>query len=361
MSMLRGTNSDRTGKLLARSAWMGRDGGRRMMVWRRCVAVTLLSLLLMACSVQAEGLLRPNGVAVAPDGSLYVMDRGNYRVVHLSSQGRFLDAFGQLGTQPQAIHTGWDIALDSSGNIYICNQVYAEDSADLIADSVKVFAPDGSLLRELGHQVYTQRTTFLPNAPVGLDIDDQDRVYVADATANTVRIFNPDGTLIARFFGEAGRASAQFNSIVDVAVDDQRSLMYVADSVNSRIQQFHLHVTATDEVSVTYRLSFGSYGWRRGELAYPSNLTVDERSGHVYVSDMANRRIQVFNAEGAYVNEFAAPIPPENVLRGGIGPWQVLGLALGPDGAIYAADALNNVIWVFEPDGQVRQRIEVQS
>jgi hypothetical protein len=41
--------------------------------------------------------------------------------------------------------------------------------------------------------------------------------------------------------------------------------------------------------------------------------------------------------------------------------WQVIGLDLGPDGAIYAVDARNNLIWVFEPDGRLRQRLEVGS
>jgi hypothetical protein len=57
-------------------------------------------------------------VAVAPDGTLYVMDRGNYRVVHLSASGEFLGAFGQLGTTPEKIYKGWDIKVDAAGNIY---------------------------------------------------------------------------------------------------------------------------------------------------------------------------------------------------------------------------------------------------
>jgi DNA-binding beta-propeller fold protein YncE len=64
---------------------------------------------------------------------------------------------------------------------------------------------------------------------------------------------------------------------------------------------------------------------------------------------MANHRIQVFDSAGQYLTELAAPVN-----------WQVLGIDVGPDGVVYAADALNNVIWVFEPDGRVRQRIEAQ-
>ena len=69
------------------------------------------------------------------------------------------------------------------------------------------------------------------------------------------------------------------------------------------------------------------------------------------MSDMANRRIQAFDSEGRFVIAFAPP---------GLPIWQVMGMAVGPDGAVYATDAFNNLIWVFEMDGQVRRRIEVQ-
>jgi hypothetical protein len=38
-----------------------------------------------------------------------------------------------------------------------------------------------------------------------------------------------------------------------------------------------------------------------------------------------------------------------------------MGLDLGPDGTIYVADALNNLIWIFTPDGQLSRRLEVGS
>jgi DNA-binding beta-propeller fold protein YncE len=62
---------------------------------------------------------------------------------------------------------------------------------------------------------------------------------------------------------------------------------------------------------------------------------------------MANRRIQAFDPEGQYLFEFSAP-----------GDWQVIGLDIGPDGAIYATDALNNAVLIFEPNGQLRRRVE---
>ena len=68
--------------------------------------------------------MRPNGIAVAPNGTLYVMDRGHSRVVHLSAEGQVIDTIGRLGRGPADIYSGWDLGLDSAGNIYLCHQVF---------------------------------------------------------------------------------------------------------------------------------------------------------------------------------------------------------------------------------------------
>jgi DNA-binding beta-propeller fold protein YncE len=78
---------------------------------------------------------------------------------------------------------------------------------------------------------------------------------------------------------------------------------------------------------------------------------VDDLSGLVYVGDLANRRIQVFDSQGAYVSQFTAP---------NVHDWQILGVSLGKDGNIYVADAFNNIIWGFATDGMLRYRIEVK-
>jgi len=280
------------------------------------------------------------------------MDRGNYRVVHLSPTGHLLGSFGQLGTGHQDIYYGWGIALDQDGNIYICNHVIREDGFGMAHDGIKVFTPDGHFVREIGGQDYDPSDQITPrNAPYGLDIDRQGRIYVADYGTDTVRVFDLQGNLITRLLGEQGSKDGQVNGLNDVAVDDERGLLYVVEGNNSRIQQFSLSTTAVGGVTITHRLSIGSYGRAPGQFAYPQFLAVDKASGRVYVADMANRRIQVFDTQGRYIVEFSPP---------GIKTWQVMGLEIGRDGAIYAADALNGAIWVFEPEGQLRRRIEVQ-
>ena len=319
----------------------------------RVLAYSFCLILFTGCLAPPTGLLRPNGVAVATDGSLYVMDRGNYRVVHLSADGRFLDSFGRLGPGPNDIYNGWDIALDAAGNIYICNMVIREDGSGVAHDGVKVFAPQGRLVRELGGQDYTYNESISRNSPYDVDIDAEGRVYVAEFGANILQVFTPQGQPLARFFGQTGSADGEFRGLVAVGVDNRRNLVYLVDQFNSRVQQFRRTITETGDITLTHTLTFGSYGRQPGQLAYPQYMAIDETSGQVYVSDTANQRIQVFNDQGEYVTEFSP------LAQAGLKTWQVLGIALGRDGVVYAVDAFNNVIWVFEANGQLRGRLEV--
>ncbi len=92
------------------------------------------------------------------------------------------------------------------------------------------------------------------------------------------------------------------------------------------------------------------YGRGPGQFAYPQNAAVDEESGRLYVGDLGNRRVQVFDPNGAYVMEISTPA--------GLADWQVMGIDIGSDGALYVSDGLNHAVWVFEPDGRLRHKVE---
>ena len=94
---------------------------------------------------------RPQGMAVAPDGTLYFADQGNNRIRAISPTGIITTVVGDgttstwVTTGTSALHaalfTPSDVALSPSGQLYI-------------ADSVQVLAlePDGSLANVLGIQ-----------------------------------------------------------------------------------------------------------------------------------------------------------------------------------------------------------------
>lgn len=314
---------------------------------RPWVSAALLAVVLLgSCTLGREQPPRPNGIVLAPDGSIYVMALGSHRVVQLSPDGRRLSAFGRLGDAPADIFEGWGTALDAAGNIALCH-IWRSEEDRTSRESIKVFSPDGRLVREI----------VPPDADgaqgcYSVRVDGAGRIFAVYNNTNHLRVFDGQGRLLATLWGETGTGPGQFIGLRDVAFDAPRGLLYASDAGNSRIQQFDLAIGPTGEISATHRRSFGAYGHELGELAYPQYLAVDEATGRLAVGDMANRRIQIFDPEGNALAELAPP---------GVDDWQVMGLAFAADGALLAADALNGAIWVFEPDGRLRQRIEVPS
>jgi sugar lactone lactonase YvrE len=311
---------------------------------RKAIVIALLAAALSACAPDGRQPPRPNGIALAPDGSIYVMALANHRVVRLSPEGERVSTFGKLGDGPSDIYEGWGTALDAAGNIYLCH-IWRDEEDSVGRESIKVFSSSGRLVREIvtpgedgAEGCYSVR------------VDAEGRIFAVYNNTNHLGVFDPQGRLLATLWGATGTGPGEFIGLRDVAFDTQRGLLYASDAGNSRIQQFDLSVTAEGDISAVHRRSFGSYGRALGELAYPQYLAVDEASGRLAVGDMANQRIQVFDPEGNALAEIA---PPD------VDVWQVMGLAFAPDGALLAADALNGVIWIFEPDGRLRRTIEV--
>jgi DNA-binding beta-propeller fold protein YncE len=87
---------------------------------------------------------RPRGIAVAPDGSLYIADTGNHRIQHLSVDGKVLAVWGQFGdlaqgeaaAPPGTFNAPWDVAVGPDGSVYV---------ADTWNQRIQVFAPDPSM------------------------------------------------------------------------------------------------------------------------------------------------------------------------------------------------------------------------
>jgi DNA-binding beta-propeller fold protein YncE len=81
---------------------------------------------------------KPTDMAVTPGGEVFVADGyGNARVVHFDKDGKFVKAWGRLGTKPGELSLPHGIALDSQGRLYVADRNNAR---------IQVFAQDGKLL-----------------------------------------------------------------------------------------------------------------------------------------------------------------------------------------------------------------------
>jgi DNA-binding beta-propeller fold protein YncE len=311
--------------------------------------------LLAACRPGTAGLSRPTGVAAAADGSLYVMDHTDLRhsrVVHISAQGKVLDTFQPEAPKPGLVYAGWDMAVGPTGIVYYCNLVSNDDRT--VHDGLMAFSPDGEFLFEIGAADYAVDSSELSAVPYNLDVDNRGWIYVVDFNYNQLRVFDSQGQLLAKLNAD-NVEGFHYSGIGDVAVDDRRNLLYLTDFYEGRLDQYRLSIQTDGTIQLRLQFSVGAFGHGPGEFSFPQYLAVDEVTGMVYVGDMGNRRILALDPRGNFVAEFSPPVDE----------WQVLGLAIGADTehpgdqVIYAADALNQVIWAFAPDGQFLRKIEV--
>lgn len=198
-----------------------------------------------------------SSMAVAPDLSLYVADLNGGKVLHFAVDGRQLQTFSNDMeiARPVAVlvdpRTGglWVVdsvynhvvAFNSLGRVISAQRSHGGRSIEAMAQGpdglylvdrlsrqVLVVGADGEELYSLGKGILK-----MPNA---VAVDRFNRVFVSDSFDNTLKVFER-GQLTATV-GRGGAIPASFNRITSLSID--QSILYVADSLNGRIQTFHL-------------------------------------------------------------------------------------------------------------------------
>jgi len=144
------------------------------------------------------------------------------------------------------------------------------------------------------------------NGPLGIGIDNREGgVYVADSANHIVRSIRPAGT-VETIVGTAGRAGAQdgplaqarFNGPLGVAVDFQGNL-FVADTGNSTIR----YVDLQGGLVRTVAGRAGSPGLADGNganarFSNPQGMSIDATGRNVIVADTGNSAIRLVTPQG---------------------------------------------------------------
>lgn len=283
-------------------------------------------------------LNNPWGIAVAPDGSMYVTERRGYRVVKLNAAGVQQWAVGQAGVYgSDNNHFGdwWagpegKPAVDAAGRIYV---------PDMGNHRIQVFNPDGTYFTTFGSYGDGNDQFDCPGgvaiSPVNGDI------LVADSNNHRVQIYTSAFVYKATLgvLDETGTDNHHFNWPKDVAVDASGNI-YVADVENRRVQKCTL--SSTNYTCSTFVGETGVFGDDFGHLL-PLSIAVDG-SGRVYVADDWNNRIQVFDSTGAYLTTIGGAWGSNTgQLRG------PSGVAVDSAGNVYVADRDNHRIQKFAP------------
>lgn len=117
--------------------------------------------------------------AVGPDGTLYVLDAGNFRIQAFDRDGKFLRAWGKTGNNIGDFVRPRGIAVDNDGNVYVTDATFG---------NIQIFNSKGELLLTIGSQGMKDRPARY-SLPGGIAVDETGRMYVTDQLFNKVEVF----------------------------------------------------------------------------------------------------------------------------------------------------------------------------
>jgi len=247
-------------------------------------------------------LNRPRGVAVDTSGNVYIADTDNNRIEKVTQAGQLSIIAGTgTGGAPTAgtamssqLKTPYDVAVDTSGNLYI---------ADTGNDVVEKVTSAGVLSIAAG-----TGTPGTPTAgaaaissnlynPVGVAVDPTGNVYISDYSNNYVEKVTTAGILsIIAGTGSVGSpiagtaTNSAFRYLGTVAVDTSGNV-YIADIGNEMVEK----VTSAGILSIiagTGALGAPTPGIATNSaLKTPSGVAVD-LAGNVYIADTSNNMVE---------------------------------------------------------------------
>jgi DNA-binding beta-propeller fold protein YncE len=206
------------------------------------------------------------------------------------------------------------VATDAKDQVYVAQRG---------PKPILVFDRDGKFIRSWGDD-------HIKTAH-GLRIDPEGNVWLTDIGHHLAMKFDAQGKLLLTLGqkGKAGNAPDQFDRPTDVAVTKSGEFFVTDGYGNSRVLKFDR----------TGRLlkQWGTKGTRPSEFDLPHSICLDAK-GRVYVGDRENDRVQIFDAEGKFLEEWKESGAP-------------YGLFLAGD-RLFVADGRANWIRVLGPDGK---------
>ena len=276
-------------------------------------------------AILPAGFRVPKAVVVSGDGDLLVgcaISRGG------------IQCFRRSG--PEAVFSPeWSMPVGSvRGMVSVAGgKLYATMRDGEIMD----VGPDGSELGRWGTPLDLEGRRFA--APSGIATDRDGAIYVVESSGwnsgveggHRVQKFSREREFLTAW-GRKGRGEGELNVPTGIAVD-QRGLVFVADSYNSRVQVF--------EPDGAFVAKWGLFGSGEGQLNCPQGIAFDP-GGNVVLADTYNNRIQVFTSDGRFVRTW------NNAGRDDDAFWLPCGVAVDDQGTIYVADSMNDRIVAME-------------
>lgn len=178
-------------------------------------------------------LARPSGIALSPDGKkAYVVDTGGIDIqehsmyVFDSESGELLQTIGTRGTEEGNFNLPLQVATDNEGSVFVV------DGGNF---RVQKFSADGKFLYTVGE---AGRRSGQFSRPKGVSTDKDGNFYVVDAAFGNFQIFNKEGQLLL-FVGNRGNSGGPAEFMLPAGIDvDEDGRVYMIDQFFRKLDVF---------------------------------------------------------------------------------------------------------------------------
>lgn len=216
---------------------------------------------------------QPSDVAVASDGSIYVVDGVNQSIKVFDSKGEFIFSFGEAGAGPGQFNYPLGMAIDGADRIYV---------ADSGNQRVQIFSTRGRFLNEIKLE---NKNGKMPD-PTDVAVDSHGtELFVVDNDNHCIYKYDLKTLQLLEVIGHAGIERMEFRYPFLITMDKDKYL-YIVDVINTRVQEM-----TRDGKFVQF---IGDWGVEKGQFFRPKGVAVDSE-GMVYVSDSYMGVVQVFD------------------------------------------------------------------
>jgi streptogramin lyase len=163
-----------------------------------------------------------SSVAVASNGHIYVLHRGEPPLLEFDGERKYLRGWGA-----GLFKVAHGLRIDAAGNIW------TTDNGNHV---VRKFAPSGELLQTIGQVDAAGGGTDHLRSPDDVVINSHGTLFVADSGNGRIVHLSASGAYLGEW-GTKGEGPGQFKTAHGLAIDRQDRI-YVADRGNNRVQVF---------------------------------------------------------------------------------------------------------------------------
>ncbi len=175
--------------------------------------------------LQDSELVRPTAIEMLNDSEAVLVDTGGHQLYLVNIAEGSMQSIGPgRGLVGEGFNFPVDAAPSEDGSLYVSDglnaviQRLSNDSVSLVAGGVGLGGP--ALIR-----------------PKGLAVDTAGRLHVVDAGMQHVQVYGADGSLAGRY---GGPGPGEGSLALPAGICIESNLVYVADSLNRRVQVYSL-------------------------------------------------------------------------------------------------------------------------